>query len=466
MQEKSVITREVAVAGGAFAPGHLGELTQVVDFALVDAVLEETGAVQKRVRLLPSRVVVYFVLALALFEQCSYRAVWGKLVAGLDALGLARPCVSALCRARRRVGTEPFKVLFETLAGPVARPRTPGAFWRGLRTVAIDGTSLHLPDSEPIAALHAKRKRKGEDMEFGYPLLRLLVLVECGTRAVLGAVFGPETTGETGYAQRLVDQLTRGMLVLLDTGFDGYPLLFQLRSTGAEFLCRSGARRIPLIIRRLPDGSYLSTFGMGKLPVRIVEAWITVTYSDGTVRREQWRLATSLTDHTRYPARELVDLYHERWQVETAFFSIKATMLDGRVLRSHRPEDVDQEVYALLTVYQALVRIADDATTGQPCLDPDRISFTVALDAARDQVTNAGGVLTSGTAVLTGAIGRTILDNLLPARRRQRIKARTRKNPTSKYSKNSVQHPTTAQHYTLNAEVMVMEEGLTARPKR
>lgn len=119
--------------------------------------LEDTGAVQKRVRLLPSRVVVYFVLALALFERCSYRAVWGKLVAGLDVLGLARPCVSALCRARRRVGTEPFKVLFETLAGSVARPHTPGAFWRGLRTVAVDGTSLHLPpvgrlESLPTAA--------------------------------------------------------------------------------------------------------------------------------------------------------------------------------------------------------------------------------------------------------------------------------------------------------------------------
>ncbi|MFE0382061.1 transposase [Streptomyces inhibens] len=87
-----------------------------------------------------------------------------------------------------------------------------------------------------------------------------------------------------------------------------------------------------------------------------------------------WRLATSLTDHTRYPARELVALYHERWQAETAYFSIKATMLDGRIPRSRRPEEVDQEVYALLTVYQALVRITTDAAASRPCLDPDRIS--------------------------------------------------------------------------------------------
>ncbi|GAA3520732.1 hypothetical protein GCM10023075_82330 [Streptosporangium album] len=133
-----------------------------------------------------------------------------------------------------------------------------------------------------------------------------------------------------------------------------------------------------------------------------------MTYADGTVRREQWRLATSLTDHIRYPARELVAHYHERWQAETTYFSIKVTMLHGRVLRSRRLPDIDQEVYALLTVYQALVRIAGDAILSRPRLDPDRISFTVALEAARDQVITASGVLISGIAVLTGAIGRSI----------------------------------------------------------
>jgi hypothetical protein len=97
LQENSVITRTVQVAGGVYAPGHLGELTQIVDFALVDAVLEETGTLERRLRLLPSRVVVYFVLALALFEDCSYRGVWGKLVAGLEGLALVRPAISC-CR--------------------------------------------------------------------------------------------------------------------------------------------------------------------------------------------------------------------------------------------------------------------------------------------------------------------------------------------------------------------------------
>ncbi|MGP3913600.1 IS4 family transposase [Nonomuraea sp. 10N515B] len=336
MQEKSVITRTIEVAPGVYAPGHLGELTQVIDFPLVDGVLEETGTTQRRLRLLPSRVVVYFVLALALFEHGSYRAVWDKLTASLTALPLVRPALSSLSRARRRVGAAPLRRLFETVAGPVATPAMPGAFYRGLRTVAIDGTHLHVPDEKALTWRYPKRA--GEKLEFGYPLLRLLAVVECGTRAVLGAVFGPDSGGEVVYAGRLLSVLEHSMLLLADAGFDAAGFLAEVRATGAQFLVRSSARRCPLIGERLPDGSYLTTIGYGVLDVplivRVVEAEVTVTLADGTVRTEQWRLLSSLLDHVRYPARELVWLYHERWVAETTYFSIKATMLDGRVLRS------------------------------------------------------------------------------------------------------------------------------------
>jgi hypothetical protein len=147
-------------------------------------------------------------------------------------------------------------------------------------------------------------------------LLRLTVLVECGTRAILGAVFGPEADGETTQANRLLDCLGRGMLVLADAGYDSWRFLATIAARKAHFLCRSGARRTPLILRRLSDGSYLSVLGYGRLKVRIVEAWVTVTWVDGTITREQWRLVTSLLDHRRYPASALVELYHRRWQVD------------------------------------------------------------------------------------------------------------------------------------------------------
>jgi IS5 family transposase len=460
---QSVITRKIAVAKGVYAPGHLGELTQILDFDLVDAVAQETGTVQQRVRLLPTRVVIYFVLALALFEHCSYRRVWAKMTAGMRVLKLTAPTASALVRARRRVGPKPFRVLFETVAGCVGRPSTPGVFWRGLRTVAIDATSMHVPDSPAVAARY--RKRSTDKLTFGYPLLRLSVLIECGTRAVLAATFGPEADGETTHAGRLLHALSKGMLVLADAGYDSWELLRDIAATEAQYLCRSGARRTPLILTELADGSYLSVLGYGKLKVRIIEAWVTITWADGTTTREQWRLITSLLDHHRYPAGDLVTLYHRRWQVETTYLSIKSTILDGRVLRSQHPADIDQEVYALLTVYQTIIRITVDAVDTCPQARPDRISFTVALQTAADQVIAAVGIIIAVGDRLVGVIGQAVLDELLPDTR-NRGKARTKKNSTSKYGPNAGDFPQTSLNYTINTTVTIMQEGLTARSKR
>jgi hypothetical protein len=463
LPDQCVITRKIAVAKGVYAPGHLGELTQILDFDLVDAVAEETGTVQRRVRLLPTRVVIYFVLALALFEHSGYRQVWAKMTAGLRVLNLAVPTVSALARARRRVGPKPFQALFAALSGPVGRPGTPGVFWRGLRTVALDATTQHVPDTPAIAAGY--RKRSGDTLTFGYPLLRLSVLVECGTRAILAAVFGPEADGESTHARRLLHAVGAGMLVLADAGYDSWELLRDIAATKAHYLCRSGARRTPLILREHSDGSYLSVLGYGRLKVRIIEAWVTITWADGTVTREQWRLVTSLLDHRRHPAGELVRLYHRRWQVETTYLSIKSTILDGRVLRSRRPADIDQEVYALLTVYQTLIRTAVDAVDTSLDARPDRISFTVALQTAGDQVIAAVGIIIPAGDGLAGVIGQAVLNDLLPAPR-NRGKARTKKNPTSKYGPNAGTFPQTSLNYTINTNVTIMEEGLTARSKR
>lgn len=471
MLEKSVITRTIETARGVFAPGHLGELTQIVDFTLVDAVLEETRAVQRRVRLLPARVVVYFVLALALFEDCSYRAVWGKLTAGLAGLPVARPHASSLSRARRRLGARPLRVLFETLAGTVAARSAPGVWWCGMRTVAFDGTGLQLPDRAPVTGRFPKRS--GTEREFGYPLMRLVTLVETGTRAIIAAAFGPESDGELPYAMRLLGRLEANMLVLADAGFDAIGFLRGIRTSGAQFLVRSSATRRPLVQDRLPDGSYLTRLsapyragrGYGMLTVRVIEAWITVKLADGTVRREQWRLLTSLTDPVLHPAERLVALYHERWQAETTYASVKATLLDGRVLRSGHPADLDQEVWGILTVYQVLLRTAADAAAHRPGLDMDRLSFTVALNAARDQVVTASGLLPPDPVQLVGAIGHALLDNLLPAHRRQRLKARSLKSH-SKYAPNVGKHPATAQKYTLHTEITIMERGLAPRSHR
>ncbi|MFE9313464.1 IS4 family transposase [Streptomyces sp. NPDC006706] len=443
-----------------YAPGHLGELTQVIDPQLVDAVLEETGSREQRVRLLPTRVVVYFVLALAFFERSSYQAVWDKLGTGLRGTAVARPCASSLSRARRRLGSAPLRRLFEILAGPVATRAQAGSFYRGLRAVAVDGTTLSIPDEEAVTWYFPKHG--GQVLEFGYPLLRLVALVECGTRALLGAAFGPDTTGELGYAHRLLHHLDASMVLLADAYYDAFDFLQAVTGTGASFLLRSTRKRRPAVRRPLPDGSYLTTIctgkyragrGYGRLEVRIVEAWMTVTLADGTRRTELWRLMTSLPDAERYPAHELITLYHRRWQAETCYFSLKSTILDGRVLRSRTVPGIEQEVYALLTAYQALVRVAGDLVTAQPGLSAERVSLIVLLNAAADQIVAAHGIAPPGPASLVGAIGRAALAGLLPQGQRWRLKARVRKR-SSKYTFTAGKHPRASQAYTLNFEMI------------
>lgn len=214
------VTRAVTVADGVFALGHLGELTQVLPFELIDAVLEEAGATQRRLRDLPSRVGVYFLLALGLFEQVGARLVWGKLVAGLAGLPMVSPSEKALRDLRRRIGVAPLRALFEVLAGPLAQPRTPGVRYRGWRTVAFDGcNSLRVPDEERNRGWLGKFR--GRFGTAGYPALMLMTLVETGTRGLLGAAFGPSQPGELAYALRLAHLLRPDMLLLTDRGFDG-----------------------------------------------------------------------------------------------------------------------------------------------------------------------------------------------------------------------------------------------------
>jgi hypothetical protein len=424
------MSRAVAAAGGCFAPGHLGELTRLVPFEMVDAALAETCRMQRRVRDLPSRTVVYLLLAACLFPELGYQGVWRKLTAGLGWLPASVPSAGALAQARRRVGPEPLRFLFDLLRGPAAVPASGGARWHGLLVCAVDGTVLSVPDTP--ANLGRFRKPGGNHGGAGYPQVRLLALVACGTRTVMDAVFGPTAKGETTYAAGLVRSLREGMIVLADRNFASGKLAAQVAGARAEFLIRArtgnGAPGLP-VLRRCADGSYLSRFG--GVPVRVVDAQITVTTANGC-RTGLYRLVTSLQDDTRHPAGSLAALYHERWEIETAYFELKSTILRGRVLRARTPAGLEQEIYALLVAYQLLRTVIADAAGTAAGTDPDRLSLTVAWQAARDQVTSAAGIIAADPADLAGAIGRHALAAPLPARR-PRISPRTVKRAISKY---------------------------------
>ena len=426
-----------------FAPGHLGELTQVIPFELVDAVLADTRAVQRRLRLLPSRVGVYFMLALGLFPGKGYRGVWAELTAALDGLGLATPSPKALRDLRRRVGAAPLKALFETLAGPAAWPRIPGVRSGRYRTVSFDGCrTIKVPGTKRNRAWLGKMNAAlGET---GYPVIQLMTLVETGTRALLGAVFGATATGEQDWARQLLHLLDESMLVLLDRGFDAAEFLRQVAATRAQFLVRLTSTRRPPVLRHLPDGSVIALIGAVK--VRIITAEVTVTCHDGTIYGGSYRLATTLTDHRRYPAAALIALYHERWEHEITYLALRHTLLAGRVLRSGDPEGLRQEMWALLALYQALRTAITDAIATVPGTDPDRASYQVAVDTAQTLVTQAHRVVAS-TADLVGGIGRAVLASLNPPRR-PRVCARRVKSPLSRWNKHPPGKPRTCQRIT------------------
>jgi hypothetical protein len=421
------ITRTTTVAGGRFAPGHLGELTPLIPFEMIDEALTATRTTQTRLRDLPARVVVYLLLTGCLFPDQGYGQVWQRLISGLHDLPVAAPTTSALSQARRRIGPAPLRWLFELLRGPAAGIATPAVRWRGLLVTAIDGTTMTAPDSP--ANLTAYTKHAGNHGGSGYPLIRVLALVACGTRTIIDAVFGTTSLGETTYTHHLLPSMHTGMIVLLDRNFAAAALLEAVDATGAGFLVRLKNGRAMPVLRRYPDGSHLSM--LGAVPVRVIDAEITITTTAGR-RTGLYRLATNLPDHHRHPASGLVTLYHQRWEIETTYLEIKSTILGGRVLRARTPNGVIQEVYALLITYQLLRTVMADATDTRPGVDPDRAGFTIALHAARDQVIHAAGVLTD-TVVLVGVIGRQVLAGLLPDRR-VRTSPRVVKRAISKYN--------------------------------
>lgn len=413
-----------------FAPGHLGELTGIVPPEMVDAALETAGGGQKRLRRLPSRVVVYLLLAGALFAEQGWQQVWARLTGGLGGRA-PRPAKSSITQAMRRVGPAPLRELFALLAGPAPAHAGHAVRFAGRLVVAIDGTQIPVADTDANRAAFPK-PRGGPNGEAGYPFLRMVALIACGTRTVIEAVFGSDRTGELSYAQQVMGALREGMLLLGDRNFATYQLFTDIADTGGDFLVRAktgnGAMLLPAQ-QRLPDGSYLAS--ARGVTVRVIDAHVEIT-TEAATRTGTYRLITTLLDPGEAPARELVRLYHERWEIETAYCELKSTILGGRVLRGRHPAAITQEVWALLAAYQALRVAISDTALARPGIDPDRLSFTTALRTARDEVTRAADAITDTAIDLVGRIGTALLGDLMPARR-ARTRQRVIKRAISKY---------------------------------
>jgi hypothetical protein len=370
----------------------IGLLTATFPPELVDRVVAETGRVQRRSRLLPARVVVYYVLAMCLFFGQGYEEVARLLT---DGLAYARrwrgtwrvPTTAAITRARARLGPEPLRALFAEVCQPMATEASSGSFYRAWRLVAVDGTTFDLPDTAANAGFFGRPGSPRGAGKGAFPQVRVAGLGECGTHAIFAAALGPLAVHETELARRLFGRLRAGMLLIADRGFTGFDLWRAAAATGADLLWRVRNSAVLPVAEQLADGSYLSHIYAARDKHRHADP-ITVRVVEYTLAGQAtvYRLITTILDPAQAPALDLAALYAQRWEFEISLGELKTHQgAPQMVLRSHTPDGVQQEVYGFLLVHYAIRALMHQAAL-DAAIDPDQVSFTRTLRLARRQV--------------------------------------------------------------------------------
>jgi hypothetical protein len=380
----------------------LGVLARTFPKATLDGVLEATKKSSIRHRDLPAHVVIYYVIALALYMRTSYREVLRCLLEGIQWLRdpsaeLKVSGKSGISQARTRLGWEPLKQLHDQLIQPIAVQDTKGAWYRGWRIVSLDGSTLDVADEQVND--RAFGRPGASTGTSAYPQIRFVSLVENGTHVLFGSQMGSYATSEAKLAQEVIRNLCKGMLCLADRYFFNYALWTQAQQTGADLLWRVKITAGLECEKRLPDGSYLSRIypredrphGRGKgrrqsaqgVVVRVIDYKL----SGVTEVEDGYRLVTTILDPEVAPAKESAALYHERWEIETALDELKTHLRGSRiVLRSKTPNLVQQEFYGFLLAHFAIRKLMHEAAL-QADEDPDRLSFIHSVHVVRRKIT-------------------------------------------------------------------------------
>jgi hypothetical protein len=382
----------------------LGVLAKTFPLEKIRASLAATEKESVRQRDLPAHVVVYYVIALALYMQSSYREVLRCLLEGIQWLvepgaGINVAGNSGISQARTRLGWEPVRQLHDEVVRPVAVAATKGAWYRTWRLISVDGSTLDVADEKGNnEAFGRPGASRGES---AYPKVRFVSLVENGTHVLFGSRMADYATSEIALAKTVLPSLGKGMLCLADRGFFGFEMWKQAAVTGADLLWRVRKNIQLPCEKRLPDGSYLSRIypsqqdqrrGRNGIVVRVIEYRL-----EGVEGAEPlYRLAATILDHELAPAAELAALYHERWEIETAFDELKTHLRGAHiVLRSKTPDLVRQEFYGLLMAHFAVRGLMHEAAL-RADKDPDRLSFLHAVRVVRRKMAAFGAIPPSG----------------------------------------------------------------------
>jgi hypothetical protein len=378
----------------------LGVITKTFPVSSIGSVLSKTGTASVRQRDLPAQVVVYYVIALALYMQSSYREVLRCLLEGVQwlrdpSIGVRVAGKSGISQARTRLGWEPLRQLHDELVKPVAVRSTRGAWYRNWRLVSLDGSTFDVADEK--ANEDAFSRPGASRGSSAYPQIRFVSLVENGTHVLFGSQMDGYRTGEITLAKAVLPRLKSNMLCLADRNFFGFELWQQAQSTGADLLWRMKKNMRMACEKRLPDGSYLSQVYPSLRDWRQKTNGVVLRVIDYRLEGIEgaepiYRLATTILDSGKAPAGELAALYHERWEIETTFDELKTHLRGAQiVLRSKTPDLVRQEFYGLMMAHFAIRGLMHEAAL-QAGEDPDRLSFLHAVRVIRRKMAVYGAI--------------------------------------------------------------------------
>jgi len=428
---------------------RLSALEQIIAVEQVEQALREAKLVQQRSCPLTHSVMLWVVLAMGLFTDCPIRQVFrqSRRFYGEERI----PTRSALCRGRQRLGTHALRRLFLRVVTLHCQLETSGGFYQGYRLMGIDGSLFTVPDT--IANERAFGRPKGgssSESQGGFPQVGKVSLVELGSHVEYRFAVRSQAAGETTLALRLVKYLTPEMLVLLDAGFFGYPLLRSIRGQGAQFLVNVSSTPKLQAFQVLSDGSYLTKIyasvsdrehDRGGFVVRVIRYELDDPQRPhhGKVHR----LVTTLLDEKQHPATELVLLYHERWEHELTYDEQKTHQDPRRAgktthLRSETPAGVVQELYALSLGHYVVRKAMFDAARQQNA-DPDRLSFHGALRILRARLPECSSSHAADiTAWYENLLQEIATETIEP--RRNRINPRVLKRARSKWPTKKPHH--------------------------
>jgi hypothetical protein len=378
----------------------LGVITKTFPLSIIGPVLSNTGTASVRQRDLPAQVVVYYVIALALYMQSSYREVLRCLLEGIQWLhdpssGVRVAGKSSISQARTRLGWEPLRQLHDELVKPIAVRVTRGAWYRTWRLVSLDGSTFDVADEK--ANEDAFSRPGASRGTSAYPQIRFVSLVENGTHVLFGSQMDSYRTGEITLAKAVLPRLGKGMLCLADRNFFGFQLWQLAQGTGADLLWRMKKNMRMAREKLLADGSYLSHVYPSERDWRGQTNGIVLRVIDYRLEGIEgsepiYRLATTILDSGKAPAGQLAALYHERWEIETAFDELKTHLRGAHiVLRSKTPDLVRQEFYGLLMAHFAIRGLMHEAAL-KADEDPDRLSFLHAVRVIRRKMASYSAI--------------------------------------------------------------------------